>query len=265
MPVLIAAATFASTGLGGLFALRHKDRLHLILGLSAGVLLGVIAFDLFPEIFELASKTGRSTNVAMIALVVSFLAFHAAEKTVLIHAAHEDEYGGSEAHQHTLTGTHGGHHHGIAASSRDGNPKLGLVSAVALSLHSLVDGIAIGLAFQAGTQVGVAVALAVIAHDFADGLNTVSLMLSHGNSRRLTLTLLGVDALAPVVGAALTLLVTVPDNWLLVALGSFTGVLLYICTADILPEAHANHPSRATLACTIAGTALMYVVMTFAL
>lgn len=245
MPVLIAAATLVSTTLGGVFALRHRDRLHLILGFSAGVLLGVVAFDLLPEIFELAADTSTSTDLAMAALVIAFLVFHVAEKTVLIHAAHEDEYGGTDSH----------HHH----------QNLGLVSASALCLHSLIDGIAIGIAFQAGTAVGVAVALAVLAHDFADGLNTVSLMLSHGNSRRRTLTLLGVDAVAPVAGAALTLLFTVPDRWLLIALGSFAGVLLYICTADILPEAHANHPSRATLACTVGGAALMFGVMTYAL
>lgn len=253
MPVLVALSTFVSTTLGGLFALRHRDRLHLILGFSAGILLGVVAFDLLPELFELVEDTGTSPRLPMVALVVAFLVFHVVEKSVLMHGAHEDEYGGGH-----------GHHHGRHTPSAD-HPRMGVVSAAALSLHSLTDGIAIGLAFQASTEVGFAVAVAVIAHDFADGLNMVSLMLTHGNSRRHTLGMLAVDALAPVLGAALTLLVTVPGPVLVVALGSFTGVLLYICTSDILPEAHATHPSRATLAMTVAGAALMFVVMGYAL
>jgi ZIP family zinc transporter len=46
-------------------------------------------------------------------------------------------------------------------------------------------------------------------------------------------------------------------------LGYFAGFLLYLATANILPEAHAGHDSRATLACTVAGSAAMWVVVGF--
>ena len=114
---------------------------------------------------------------------------------------------------------------------------------------------------QVGSAVGVAVAVAVIAHDFADGLNTVSLMLAHDNSRRRALALLALDALTPLIGAALTLFVTVPDRGLLISLGVFAGFLLYIGASDVLPEAHADHPSGATIAMTLLGTGVMYVVI----
>lgn len=238
--------TFVSTVLGGLFALRHRDRLHLILGFTAGVILSVVAFDLLPEIFELVNATGVSANVPMAALVIAFLAFHIAEKTVLLHGAHEEEYD----HGHDHAGRH--------------DPDVGLASAIALCLHSFTDGLGIGIAFQVSNEVGVAVAIAVIAHDFADGLNTVSLMLAHGNSRKRTLTLLGADALAPVLGVLVTLAFTIPEDVLLVTLGAFCGVLLYIGVADILPEAHANHPSGWTIASTVAGAGLMFVVINVA-
>lgn len=242
MPILIACVTLVSTAAGGVFAMRHRDRLHLILGFTAGVILSVVAFDLLPEIFSLVDQSGMSPRVPMAALVIGFLVFHIAEKTVLMHAAHEDEY----SH-------HGGHHE---------LPQVGLASAIALALHSFTDGLGIGLAFQAGNTVGFAVATAVIAHDFADGLNTVTLMLRHGNSRRRTLTMLAIDSLAPLVGVAVTLAFTVPDDALVIALGVFCGVLLYIGVADILPEAHANHPSGATVASTVGGAGLMFIVLT---
>jgi zinc transporter ZupT len=44
-------------------------------------------------------------------------------------------------------------------------------------------------------------------------------------------------------------------------LGYFAGFLLYLATADILPEAHARHPSRLTLACTVAGAGFMWLVV----
>jgi zinc transporter ZupT len=235
--VLISLATFASTGLGGLFALRFRDRLHLILGFTAGVLLAVVAFDLLPEIVQLTNETRTDFTEPMVALVVGFLAFHIVEKLTLIHAAHESEYAADHDH-----------------------PQLGVVSAVALSAHSFFDGVGIGLAFQLSTTVGTAVALAVIAHDFSDGLNTVTLMLVHGNTSRRSLWLLLLDATTPVAGAASTLLFHLGDRQLLIYLGFFAGFLLYIGASDILPEAHANHPSRLTLLLTVAGTVFIFLV-----
>lgn len=234
--VLLALATVVSTGLGGLVALHHRDRLPLILGFTAGVIVGVIAFDVLPEISDLSRATGLSFRIAMVALAAGFLGFHALEKWLLVHNTHEESYAG--------------HHH----------PSVGMASALALTGHSLTDGIAIGLAFQVSQGIGVAVALAVIGHDFADGLNTVSLMLAHGNNRRRATAMLVLDALAPLAGAAVTLLFHVPDRGLLVYLGVFAGFLLYIGASDILPEAHAERPSLVTLALTVAGVGLMYGV-----
>lgn len=239
MVLLLAFGTFVSMSVGGLFALRYRDRLHLILGFSAGVILGVVAFDVLPEISRLAGQTHSSFKTPMIALVVGFLAFHIVEKSLLIHTAHEDEYS-DHAHRH---------------------PSVGVASALALAGHSLTDGIAIGLAFQVSTGVGLGVAIAVIGHDFADGLNTVALMLTNRSSRRNALRFLALDALTPLAGVGLTLLFHVPPRGLLIYLGVFAGFLLYIGASDVLPEAHAKHPSGKTLALTVLGAALMYVII----
>jgi zinc transporter ZupT len=236
MPLLLAAGTVLSTLGGGLFALRFRSAVRLILGLTAGVLLGVVFFDLLPELFDLTQTTGTPMRTVMVAVVVAFLFFHILEKSLLAHHGGEDE--AAEAH----------------------HPSVGLANAIALIGHSMADGIAIGLAFQVNAGVGAAVALAVIGHDFADGLNTVTLMLAHGNSRRRAVTLLAADALAPLVGAASTFALHVPDWALLIYLGAFTGFLLYIAAAQVLPEAHTPRPSRAALALTVAGVALFYLI-----
>jgi zinc transporter ZupT len=214
--VLLSLATFFSTLGGGLFALRFRNRLHFVLSFTAGVLLGVVSFDILPEIFNLAHEGGFDATDAMIALVAGFLLFHSLEKFVLIHHGHESDYAA--------------HHH----------PKVGVLSALALVGHSFMDGVAIGLAFQISGAVGTAVAVAVIAHDFCDGLNTVSLMLVHRNSPRRSSMMLVLDALAPVLGAASTLLFRIPPYILMLYLGFFAGFLVYIGASDILPEAHSK-------------------------
>lgn len=237
--ILLTFATFVSTFAGGMFALRFRDRLHFILSFTAGVLLGVVSFDILPEIFELARAQGADAGDAMIALVVGYLLFHGIEKFVLVHHVHETEYAA--------------HHH----------PRVGVFSALALIGHSFMDGVGIGMAFQVSSGVGVIVAIAVIAHDFCDGLNTVSLMLVHRNTTPRSFVMLALDALAPVVGAASTLLFRFPASMLMFYLAFFAGFLLYIATSDILPQAHSQ--SRPAIAGTLIGltclgAALMYFV-----
>jgi zinc transporter ZupT len=237
--VLLTVATVCSTSAGGLCAAGLRERLHLLLALTAGALLGVVAFDLLPEIFALAGKLGRDPLEAMIALTAGFLALHAVEKFVLVHPAHEHDYA---PHRH---------------------PGRGVLSAAALVVHSFIDGVGMGLAFQLGPGVGVTVAVAVIAHDFCDGLNTVALMLAHGNPTRRALGMLALDALAPGLGVASTLVVSPPPGSLLPYLGFFAGFLLYIGVADVLPQAHGRAGPQAgagLIALTVLGAALVYAL-----
>src|SRR4051794_32380948 len=97
--VFLSFGTFLSTMCGGLVGLRNKDRLHRFLGFTAGVLLGVVAFDLLPEIFNTTRVHGPTG--AMIALVCGFLLFHIVEKSILIHHTNESEY---EVHKHPHVG-----------------------------------------------------------------------------------------------------------------------------------------------------------------
>lgn len=240
LPIVLSVCTFVSTLLGGLFGLKNQDKLHRFLGYTAGVLLGVVAFDLLPEIFKLLTDQHLAPTGAMIALVSGFLLFHIIEKSILIHHSQEEDY---EIHKH---------------------PDVGVASALALCGHSFLDGVGIGLGFQVNNTIGVAVAIAVIAHDFTDGLNTVNLMLINKNHARRAFLFLLLDALAPVLGVLSTKLFTISDNLLILYLGFFAGFLLYIGASEILPEAHSKHSSYATIALTILGAAFIFAVTRFA-
>jgi len=237
---LLSLATFFSTFAGGLFALRFRDRLHLVLGFAAGVLLGVVAFDLLPESFALSHRLGGDGQLAMLALAGGFLLLHAVEKFVLVHEVQEASYA---PHRH---------------------PNAGIVSALALTAHSFMDGVGIGLAFQVSNAVGLTVAIAVVAHDFCDGMNTVSLMLAHRNTTERALGMLVLDAVAPILGATSTFVYNMPAEVLVVYLGFFAGFLLYIGVSDILPQAHSRAGASASaslISLTALGASLIYVVM----
>jgi ZIP family zinc transporter len=237
MIYLLAILTFLSTLIGGLIGIKYQDKLHLILGFTAGVLLGVVSFDIFPEIIKLVGN-GDSTK-PMLALVIGFLFFHILEKTLLIHHDQEETYG---KHKH---------------------PTVGVVSAIALSCHSFLDGIGIGLGFHVSPGLGFLIAIAVIAHDFSDGLNTVSLTLMHKNTKKTAIFFLFLDAFAPILGIISTLFFSISSNFVLLYLGFFTGFLLYIGASEILPEAHSEHSSYKTIFMTVFGALFIFIVTRF--
>ena len=96
--IILAGLTALSTFAGGALALKAKDRLHLVLGLSAGLLLGLVAFDLLPEVFELGSQEFLHAPVVSIALIGGFLLLHFYERIFGSHEPAESDYGHDHKH-----------------------------------------------------------------------------------------------------------------------------------------------------------------------
>ncbi|HYH09572.1 MAG TPA: ZIP family metal transporter [Thermoanaerobaculia bacterium] len=235
MNALWALLAFAMTLAGGAFAWRYQRYLHAIMAFSAGLLIGVVFLDLVPEIAHLSQENTIEVRTLMFVLIAGFLAIFLLEKLTIIH--------GEKAHDAP------GHHHNV-----------GLAGAIGLSFHSFLDGLAIGVGFQAGKEVGFVVLVAVLAHDFADGLNTVTFMLATRNSRWRTIALLFVDALAPVAGALLANVLRIDPRMLAFQLAFFAGFLLYLGASDLLPHVH-ERPRATLIVSTVAGLVVAALVV----
>jgi zinc transporter ZupT len=241
MAIALSAATFVMTLLGGLFALKLQDRLHLILGFSAGAVIGVAFFDLIPEAMELvrqSNSTGGSTGFVFVLVAIGFVVYMILDRTVAPH--------------------------GHKGQRTERLWQRGALGATSLSLHSFLDGFAIGLGFQVSASVGAIVAAAVLAHDFSDGINTVGVVLNRQGGSRAALGWLIIDAVAPVVGAASTLALRFDERVLGWCLASFAGFFIYISASDLLPESYHDHPTIWTTAMTILGMATVYVAVNLA-
>ncbi|MGH7616670.1 MAG: ZIP family metal transporter, partial [Gemmatimonadaceae bacterium] len=240
----------ASTLAGGAFAVRLRAHLPLVLSFTTGVVLGVVSFDLLPEVFQLVHDNGVSPLRPMLGLVSAFLLFRMIEELILAQA-------------HRVRGTAGADDR---LRSRRRHPDAGRLAAVALIGHSTFDGVSIGLAFQISSGVGVIVAIAVIAHDFADGINTVSVMIAHGNSLKHAVSMLAADAIAPIVGAISTFFFVVRPEWLVAFLGFFAGFLLHVSTSSshTIPPGHSRGRILELIGVTTVGAAFALVVSRFA-
>jgi len=235
--LLLAALTSVATALGGFLAVKIKDRTHIILGLAAGLMLGLVFFDLVPSVFnQNITKFGGVKSVGL-AIVLGFLILHFSERWF---ATHEPE----DSH-------HDDHHHHHA----------GWLAGLAMVGHVFFDGLGVGAAFKISNSLGIAVFAAIMVHAFSDGLNTVAFLIREEKWTKKARLLLAVDGIARISGAAVGSYVAFGNNMIALYLALFAGFVIYIATSHILPEAHSRHPSRWTLGATIVGVLIMWLVV----
>jgi zinc transporter ZupT len=237
---------FFSTIAGGFAALRLRHRLHALMALASGVVVATAIADLLPEAFELAGFD-RVVEIG-IAAVGGFIGFSFLE--AFLHQSsfeHADE--GHEEDAHT-------------APRRNGTGLIGLLPPASLVVHSALDGLVIGLAFQAGDEIGLIVLLAVLLHDFADGMNVATVALEAARGERLAVLFVVLDAVAAPAGGALSTLVTVDPVTLGLLLATFAGVFLAVGAGHLLPESQHRDPSRGPVMVSLAaiGAAIVLVV-----
>ncbi len=236
--VIFSAATFLSTLVGGVVAVRLSNRLGFLAAFASGILIAVPLFDLLPEALRIARSEQVSTEQVMYAVAAGFLSLFMLDRYFSVHRICEG---------------------GICRNIR--HPKAGWFGASELSLHSFMDGLAIGLGFQVDYRAGLVVGIAVIAHDFSDGMNTVTVMLSAGSTGKNSIRMLILDAFAPVLGAASTLFFSMPQWYLAYLLPFFSGGFLYLGASDLLPEAHEKNPPLVSLISTVGGFLVIFAIV----
>jgi ZIP family zinc transporter len=230
LAIPLAAITAVSTLCGGMVALRFQRELTTAIALTGGIVVAVALFDVLPEAIKTVDDPRRVT-----ALVgAGFLLFFLAERLLVLH--HRDEAEQARAHA-----------------------KVGALGAAGLSIHSFIDGLGIGLAFHLGTATGFLVFLAVVTHDFADGLNTVNFVLRQSGERSQAIRWLAADAVAPFLGALVGVFIGVSERTLGQLLAVYAGFFLFMGATDLLPEAH-EHPSGKRVALTAAGFVITFLI-----
>ena len=237
MAFLVGILTVICTSLGGIFAIKFKDKLHLILGFSAGAVMGVALFDLIPESISLSTQA-YDIKYSTIFLALGFAIFMVLDRLFSIHR-HDCEDCHNETHQ-------------------------GRLGAMTLSLHSFLDGFGVGLAFKVSPEIGWIFAAAVLAHDFSDGINTVNMILKNKGKITEASKWLLIDALAPVIGIIAAYFVSISEPVLGLVLSLFAGFFLYIGASDLVPESHHRHPTLLTSLMTILGMMVIFFVVQLA-
>jgi zinc transporter ZupT len=138
---------------------------------------------------------------------------------------------------------------------------LSTLSSIGLAFHSLLDGIVISIGFDAGWSLGLLTALAVILHKMPDGITITGILVHSRLPRaRILIVSLFVALLTP-LGSVLAYfyLHGISQSLLGMLLALTAGSFIYLASADLLPETHRQH-HRANAAFFFLGLGLVTLV-----
>ncbi len=231
LAILLALATLLSTLIGGAVILKFRRSISYFFAFAAGSLITVAFLGILPQSLDISRSSGLPVRYIMIAVVLSLFAYSLLDRYFLTH-----EIGDGS----------GGH-------------IMGPIGAGSLVILSFLDGTAIGAAFQVNTSIGVIVALAIIFHDFTDGINTVIVMLKNEQQVSRAITFLLMDAIVPIAGVVVTSSVSIPERILAILLAVFVGEFLYIGATTLLPETH-KYPSKGMVLAMALGIILITIL-----
>ncbi len=225
--ILLCSLAIAVLSLIGMFFIllknHHLSKLLLTLvALSAGVMLGNVAFHLLPETFELAREGATDVFLSMVLFVLSFVLSFLFERLFVWHHCHSSaHHGGTDIVFHCDTSV---------------KPYARLVLA-SDAVHNFIDGLILAAAFAISPALGFATTLAIALHEVPQELGDFAVLIHGGYKklRALALNLLSASTviLGGIIGFFLTSSADIAVPILIpLAAGSF----LYIAASDLLPE-----------------------------
>lgn len=245
--LLLSTGAGLATAVGSLFALFSKQEgkrfLSFSLGFAAGVMILVSVGDLLPESvrYLLPGRSVLQADVWMfLFLCVGLLCAFGIERA--LPGAPVPVFAG-----------------GDAALAR-----VGMVTAAAVTLHNLPEGIATFIAGYADLRLGLPVAISIALHNIPEGI-AVSVPLYFGTgSRKKAFFLSALSGLSEPLGALLAFTVLRPflSPFLLGALFAWvSGIMLWLSFAGLIPSAGSAGHAGWAAAGILGGVAAMQLAL----
>ena len=231
------------------YALLSRFTQHL-LSLAAGALLATAFMRLLPEAFEQSVSVGVSAQMLFAVLLMGLVFFFLLDKAELWHHGHEHGHAHDPVHENAHDHTHAHHHHNHSEAHHHHHHSGGSW-AVLLgdSVHAFGDGILIAAAFVADTRLGVAAALAVMAHEVPHHVgDLVVLRQSLGNAKAALIKLSLSGSVTAIGGLVGYLLVGALQEYLPLFLVVAASSFIYVALADLIPQLQKRLSPRQTAA-----------------
>jgi zinc and cadmium transporter len=227
---------------GGFFVLwkyeLSKRIITPLLSFGAGAFLGAALLDLLPEVIEEV----EDPHPIFIATIFGFVTFFILERLLMVYFYR---------HKHNNE------------NHSDHTESLPTLLILGDSLHNILDGIVIALAYVTNPALGLVATLAIAAHEIPQEIGDFSILLHRGWSKKKVILINVLQSLLTIPGVILGFyaghLLEVQLPYLL---ATAAGIFIYIAASDIIPEIH-HHAGHKQFFQVVAPLILGVVVVGF--
>jgi len=248
-----AIAGILGTGLGGaasvIIGKRSPNMTCWMLSFAGGVMTSIVCFGLIPEAMHLSnmaiSVLGLILGVAVIMIlnrIVDAITETAADKRK-IHHTHEELY------------------HGKSLIARKALLRSGIIMLIAIGLHNIPEGVAIGAGGSHDIQLGNLLALMIALHNIPEGMAIAAPLLAGGIGKTKTMLLTALSGALTLLGGAIGVLIGhISDTAVALSLAAAGGAMLYVVFGEIIPQSVVMTKNRAATIVTLFGIIVGFVV-----
>ena len=271
--IVTAIAGIAGTGIGGILgALLQKDSnrtASLLLSFAAGIMLGVVCFDLIPEAVETDAGVMMVIAAVAIGVAVIYLLNYLIDRNTNPEVAHIDANHPKTADD--LDELIHSDHFGVHRAQKENRLALfvaGIVMASAIALHNVPEGMTIGASYASngGAMGSAAIVLAILIglHNIPEGMAVSVPLISGGMNKFKAILLTAATGIPTVLGALLGFwLGEIGPMGLAFSLGFASGAMLYVVFGEILPQSilmyHSKLPAFSAIAGVLVGLFIIYI------
>lgn len=242
----------AMTGIGGLVVMiggpPDQGRQNRLMGFAAGVMIAAAIFSLIIPGIDRAQEGGASRQMAVAGVIGA----------VILGAALMGQLGPwiDSIARHRRAPTR------IAAWHSKADQQRIPLFIIAMTLHNIPEGTAVGLSFMSGDmQLGWATALGIGIQNVPEGMAVAAVLSTLGwNRMRCAAAALATGLIEPVGGAIGVAIVQTSAAALPWALGFSAGAMLFVVMAEMLPETRRKIEHGSAMPALMVGLVIMMVL-----
>lgn len=263
MQVLLfsAIAGICGTGFGGLISAiilkRPSERITCwLLAFAAGVMTSIVCFGLIPEAIAVSGVVVSASGLIVGVVVIMVL-------NRIVDRLTETAEGDREVHY-----THEGlYHEGKIIHNRIPSHAMlrsGTIMLVAIGLHNIPEGLAIGAGGSHDIQLGALLAIMIALHNIPEGMAIAAPLLAGGVGRWKVVALTALAGSPTLLGGIIGVLIgSISDLAIAMSLAAAGGAMLYVVFGEIIPQSVVMTRSRIATIITLFGLLVGLIIAQF--
>ena len=249
-----AFAGILGMGLGGAISLaigqRSPNTTCWMLSFAGGVMVSIVCFGLVPEAIHLSNVTVSVLGIALGVLVIMLLnrfvdaVTEKSQEKLKIHNTPEELYHGKSI-----------------LDNRRVLLRSGIIMLVAIGLHNLPEGVAIGAGGSHDIELGTLLAIMIALHNIPEGMAIAAPLLAAGINKSLILFLTSLSGVPTVIGGIVGVLIgNISDIAIALSLAAAGGAMLYVVFGEIIPQSVVMTKDRMPALVTLFGIIIGLVI-----